>query len=102
MHLSYEVAQRIVDRVSAGLEEDVSVVDRSARILASTNPALIGTSPELAARALVARAPIEAGDSGKGVGVPLIYVDDIVGALVLHGLAQNRVDVARVSQAFAE
>ena len=102
MNMSSEVAQRIVARVAAGLDEGVSVVDRSARVVASTEPQLLGTLHELAARAITACAMVEAGDGVSDMSVPLVHADQVVGAMVLHGVAQNLAEVAHVSKAFAE
>jgi carbohydrate diacid regulator len=101
MILSSELAQRIVARVAAGLDQGVSVVDRAARVVASTDQQLIGTQFPAAAHAMTAAMPV-AGDTSDGISVPLIYLDDVVGALVLHRLAHNRSDIAYVSKAFAE
>lgn len=102
MKLNYDVARRIVARISAGLDEHVSVVDHAAHIVASTNPQLIGRLHELAARAMTTGAMVEASDANDGTSVPLIHVDEVVGALVLHDIARNHVDVAHIARAFAE
>ena len=102
MKLSYEVAQRIVARISAGLDEGVSIADHSAHVVASTEPLVIGTLQDLAARSIAAGAMVEASDGSDGMSVPLVHVDEVVGAMVLHGVTRNRMDVVHVAKAFAE
>jgi carbohydrate diacid regulator len=102
MILSNEVGQRIVGRISVGLHEGISVADHSARVVASTTPQLIGTTCNLAVRAIATGAMVEAADGNVGLSIPLIHVDKVVGAIILHGVARNRMDVAHVAKALAE
>lgn len=78
--LTVSVAQRIIDRVSAGLSLSVSVTTTTAEVLASTEPHRVGERSAVAAAILKGLAP-GLGDAGK----LLAYADRTVGVIVLHG-----------------
>jgi len=101
--LSGRTAQRIVDRVSSGLEHAISVAEPSGRVLASSDARLIGV------HASIALAAIAHGDLVKdehqqpgGLSVPLVYTDRVVGAIIIDDTSQYAHDIARVAKTLAE
>jgi carbohydrate diacid regulator len=94
--LSQLVAQRIIDRVSAGLSLPLSVTDTTARVLASTEPHFISMRLPSAAALLAGAAP-GASDAGK----LLAHADRTVGVIVLHG-AEAESQVLQVARTLAE
>jgi carbohydrate diacid regulator len=94
--LSQLVAQRIIDRVSAGLSLPLSVTDTTARVLASTEPHLIDARLPSAAALLAGAAP------GADDAVKLLaHADRTVGVIVLHG-AEPESQVLQVARTLAE
>jgi carbohydrate diacid regulator len=101
--LTEQIAARILDRLTASLDTQVSVATPSGRVLASTDPELVG------ARSLLARAAVQSGktvdapepDSG-GISAPLVFEDEIVGALVLHGDLVHGREMVGVVKTLAE
>jgi carbohydrate diacid regulator len=102
MKLSSAIAQRIVDRVATGLDMQLSVADATARIVASTTAELVGTWHAPAARAIATGAAVEDADGFIGIGLPLCYAGQVVGALMLNGAAQHRRELAQVSRSLTE
>lgn len=94
--LSRPVAERIIDRVSAGLNLAVSVADSTARVLASTERHRVGEQSPAAAALLAGAAP-DGGDAGR----PLAYADRTVGAIVLHSTSPDS-PVLQVASTLAE
>jgi carbohydrate diacid regulator len=101
--LSRRTAQRIVDRVSSGLEHSISVAAPSGHVLASSDARLVGV------HAAIAVAAIAGGDLVKdehqqpgGLSVPLVYADRIVGAIIIDDTSQHAHDIARVAKTLAE
>ena len=84
--LSEQIAARILDRLTASLDTQVSVATPGGRILASTDSELVGVRSSLARAAAQRGATVEAHEPEPGgVSAPLVFEDEIVGALVLHG-----------------
>lgn len=94
--LTIPVAQRIIDRVSAGLSLSVSVTTTTAEVLASTEPDLVGAQSPVAA-ALLAGVVSAPGAAGR----LLAYADRTVGAIVLHE-ADPESPVLQVARTLAE
>jgi carbohydrate diacid regulator len=101
--LSRQIAARILDRLTASLDAQVSVAAPSGQILASTNAELIG------ARSVLARAAAQRGETVDahepdpgGVCAPLVFEDQIVGALVLHGDLAHSHEIVGVVKTLAE
>lgn len=78
------VAQRIIDRVTTGLELAVSVTDGAGFVQASTDPSLVG-SRSLLAETLLAGAVLD----GDELGALLAYADCTVGVLLLHNAGHH-------------
>jgi carbohydrate diacid regulator len=103
MSLKQAIAQRIVERVSAGIGKPVSVTDTAGIALASSNAQLVGRFIACAARAIAERRLChDDGDQGALVCLPLTYVDATVGAIALHDSDSNDPSIGRVSQSLAE
>lgn len=102
MKLSPAIAQRIVDRVATGLDKQLSVADATARIVASTAADLVGSWHAPAARAIATGTVVEDADGFVGIGLPLCYAGEVVGALMLNDAAQHRRELAQVSRSLAE
>jgi carbohydrate diacid regulator len=103
MIVSVEIARRILDRVGATLNRQVSVTDRAGHVLASTDEQLLGMLHPLAKRAINAEATVEVEDGqSAGLGLPLVYADAIVGALVLADVSREGREFARLAKTLAE
>ncbi len=103
MQLTYEVAQRIVDWVALSFDVGVSVADTSARIIASTDPNLVGIAHPLATRAIARSESIEDGDiQFGGISIPIVSTNVIIGAIVLSDMSHRGRKIAYVSKALAE
>jgi carbohydrate diacid regulator len=102
MRLDRTVAQRIVERVATGLDKPLSVADASAHIVASTAPELVGGWCAPAARVIATKAVVEDADGFVGIGTPLCYGDQVIGALLLSDAAHHRRELAQVSKTLAE
>lgn len=98
--LSRELAQRVIDQVAPTLEFNINMMDPSGRIVASTDPARIG-SMHAVARTVAAGEPgivHEAGPASEraGVNLPLRLHGDIVGVLGVTGPPERVAPVAQV------
>jgi carbohydrate diacid regulator len=100
--LSDEIAARILKRLVASLDKQVSVAGPSGRILVSSDPQRVGVRHPLAIDALRAGAIVEAGEPDPGVSAPLVFEDAIVGALVLHDEPSHGREIVGVVRTLAE
>jgi carbohydrate diacid regulator len=101
--LSYEVAQRIVGRLSSSLHHGISVTDAGAHVVASTDPSLVGTYDLLAARAMATGKLIEDGVAEVGsISLSLVYADEVVGAVILNDRSQYAKELVSVAKTLAE
>jgi len=101
--LTSATAQRIFDRVATGLNKQVSIVDGSGRVLASTDAALVGRHLRVAERAIALGEAVEIGeDRSAAIGLPLVYADAVVGAIVLDDVSQQGQEIGRVAKTLAE
>jgi carbohydrate diacid regulator len=96
------VAQRIVDRISTGLDAPVSIADAAGQITASTTTNLVGAWSAPAARAVAAGELVENRDGVLTISVPLVYANQVVGALVFDDAPQHWKDLAQVARTLAE
>jgi carbohydrate diacid regulator len=101
--LTEQIAARILDRLTASLDTQVSVATPSGRVLASTDSELVGARSSLARAAAQRGETVDAHEPEPGgVSAPLVFEDEIVGALVLHGdLAHGR-EILGVVKTLAE
>src|SRR5262245_61527932 len=103
MTLTHNLAQRIVDWIAISFDTDASVADPSARIIASTDPNLIGRTHPVAQRALASGALSEGRDVQlAGSSLPIVFDDAIVGAIVLNDTSPRGRDIAYVAKTLAE
>jgi carbohydrate diacid regulator len=103
MALTHILAQRIVDWLAISFDVGACVTDRSARIIASTDPQIVG-SAHPTARCALARGALSAGGDGQraGIGLPIVYANTIIGALVLNDTSPHGREIALVAKALAE
>jgi carbohydrate diacid regulator len=101
--LTPDVADRIVVQAVAGIATDVSVTLPTARVIASSDPERVGICHPLARHA-VASGDVAVTEDGSepGVGIPLVYDDAIVGAVVLHVDPRRGREVIRIVRTLAE
>lgn len=103
LQLNHTIAERIVERLADQSDLLVCVTDRGGVVLASSEPALVGTRPERAARVLSSGQPDAEPRGGLvALGQPLCHADLPVGALLLERLAPEEVARARVYRTLAE
>jgi carbohydrate diacid regulator len=103
MSLKQAIAQRIVERLAAGLGKPVSVTDIAGSVLSSSDEQLTGRHIACAARAIAeGRLCHDDGDQSALVCLPLTYVDATVGAVVLHDVDPDDESIGRVTQSLAE
>lgn len=100
--LTEQVAERILDRLEASLSKQVSVAGPSGRVLASSDPGLIGARHPLALAAARTGQIVESGEPTGGVCAPLVFDDAIVGALVLHDDPDHGREIVGVIKTLAE
>jgi len=101
--LTPAVANRIVHRVSEGLATNASVTRRPGVIVASSEPSLVGSNAPAAVAVLDgASATSAAAASDSALACPLVYDDEIVGALVLHGDLAQLTSSMRLAKTLAE
>ncbi|MDN6168525.1 MAG: helix-turn-helix domain-containing protein [Micrococcaceae bacterium] len=98
--LSPELAQRVIDQVAPTLEFNINIMDPAGRIIASTDPARIG-STHAVARAVAAGEPGIVHDGASpaerpGANLPLRLDGKIVGVLGLTGPPERVSPVAQV------
>lgn len=98
--LSQELAQRVIDQVAPTLEFNINVMDPTGRIIASTDPARLG-STHAVARAVAGGEPGIVHDGGSpaerpGVNLPLRLGGEIVGVLGITGPPERVAPVAQV------
>lgn len=98
--LSRELAQRVIDQIAPTLEFNMNVMDRSGRIIASTDPARIGDLHAVA-RAVASGEPGIVHDGGSpteraGINLPLRLEGGIVGVLGITGPPERVAPVAQV------
>ena len=103
MRLNTDIARRIVDRVAAGLDKQVGVVDAAGRILASTDERLVGLRLPSAERAIERGAAVEDGEQLlAGISLPLTYAGAVVGAIVLGDMSPQGRELGQVARTLAE
>src|SRR5690349_8543920 len=101
--LSEQIAARILDRLTASLNMQVSVATPSGRVLTSTDPELVGARHALARDAVQRGETVDAAEPHPGgVSAPLIFEDEIVGALILHGDPAHGHEIVGVVKTLAE
>ncbi|MFB0835831.1 CdaR family transcriptional regulator [Arthrobacter halodurans] len=100
--LSRGLAQRVVDQVSPALAHNINVMDRAGIVIASRDPARIGTLHRGAREAAATGVPavIHAGEepagARPGVNLPLTLDGDIVGVVGLTGDPATVLPVAQI------
>lgn len=106
MYLSRDIAQRVVNRIAAGLARPISVTDATGRVLANTGHATIGAHLSSAARTIgTGNLCREVGDNDTILCLPITYGETTIGAVALHQIAGDEHDfhdIARISQTLAE
>lgn len=91
VRLSTSLAQRIVDELAPALQENLNLMDASGFIIASRDPARVGTlhpgAREAAMRNDVVHVHAETARPGErpGVNLPLTYRDRVIGVLGVTG-----------------
>jgi carbohydrate diacid regulator len=101
--LTEQIAARILDRLTASLDTQISVATPGGRILASTDAELVGTRSSLARTAARRGETVDAHEAdAAGVCAPLVFEDEIVGALVLHGDLAHGHEIVGVVKTLAE
>jgi carbohydrate diacid regulator len=101
--LSDQLATRILDRLTASLTAQVSVTAPSGRVLASTDPGLVGARHHLARAAAGSGEIVDSCEpTVGGVSAPLVFEEKIVGALVLHGDPAHGREIVGVVKTLAE
>jgi carbohydrate diacid regulator len=101
--LSDQIAARILDRLTASLDSQVSVAAPSGCVLASTDPELVGTRHTLARKTVRSGEIAEADEPRTGdVSAPLVFEDEIVGILILHGDPARGHEIVGVVKTLAE
>jgi carbohydrate diacid regulator len=100
--LSDRVAERILSRLVASLDQQVSVAGRSGRVLVSSEPRWVGAQHPLALDAVQSGQIVEATAPEPGVGAPLVFEDAIVGAVVLHDDSGHGRQIVGVVKTLAE
>ncbi len=96
MKLNQSIAERMVERFSDGVHGTISVVNPSATVLASTNPAFVGTCmPPLDSAAAT-------GISAESISLPIAYMNHVIGGIVIHTLRQHGEELAYVVKSLAE
>lgn len=99
MELTREVANRIIDRTDMEINQDISVTASDARVIASTDPNLVGTYHPLAAEAISKGEVVESTDeTTSGLGLPITYDNNVLGAIVLHEHPERGRDMAQLLQ----
>ena len=101
--LQRQVALRIVERVSAGVQKQIYITNSAADVVAGGEDAALGTRNDVAARAIagatLARAEAAA---GCALGLPLVHGGQIVGAIVLDNVSPQGEELAYTVCALAE
>jgi carbohydrate diacid regulator len=100
--LSDRIAARILNRLVASLDKHISVAGPTGRTLVSSDPQRVGQRHPLALGALRGGAVVERGEPDPGVSVPLVFEDEFVGALVLHGDPSHGREIIGVVKTLAE
>ena len=100
--LSDQIAERILNRLVASLDQHVSVAGRSGRMLVSSEPRWVGARHPIAVDAVRSGQIVEATEPEPGVGAPLMFDDTIVGAVVLHDEPRRGREIVGVVKTLAE
>lgn len=95
MKLDSVTAQHIIEQIASSLGADIWIVDRSAQVLASTQPHHLKTPPN----ALTSQ---DGPSQDHILSLPLHYADKEVGTLCIAGNAQENKEAAHVAQTLAE
>src|SRR5215216_2453305 len=102
MPLADNLAQQIVAWIATSFDVKVSVADPSARILASTDPSLVGRSHPLATHALMSSASNADDLQHTGVSLPIVAANAIVGAVVIDDSSPRGKAIAAIAKTLAE
>jgi carbohydrate diacid regulator len=101
--LTAEIAQRIVDRVASSLDKRLSVADATGRVLASTDAGLVGRRlPDVEQVVTIGERAQVGAQSPSGMCLPLVYLDQVVGAIVLDDTSPQGREIVRVAKTLAE
>jgi carbohydrate diacid regulator len=101
--LSHSAAQQIVERVTASLGLQVSVVDTASTVLASTKTMLVGTQiPPTQPTVGDARPGMDGGDQAGDISFPLVFANTAIGAVVIHDNGPQRMQLAPAAKALAD
>jgi carbohydrate diacid regulator len=100
--LTEHVAARIVSRITLSLAQSVSLADPSGRIIASSDTSLVESRPLVAVQALSSGRVEEANGQDPALSAPLMFDDDVVGALILHDQPDHGREVIGVVKTLAE
>jgi carbohydrate diacid regulator len=98
-----QIALRIVERVSAAVQNDIYVTDDATEVVASSAGRPPGIVHDVAARAIAdgVLARNETTD-GSMLGLPLVYSGHVVGAIILDAVAPHSEELAYMARALAE
>jgi carbohydrate diacid regulator len=100
--LTEHVAARIVSRITTSLGRSVSLVNRSGRIVASSTGGLVGFRSSVGVRAIESGQIEESDGRDPQLGVPLVFEDEVIGALILHDQLSHGRDIVGVVRTLAE
>lgn len=101
--LSQEIASRIVERISASIQQRIYVTDGAGAVIAGSDAAPPGVAREVALQAIADGAMVRRSNTGSSViGLPLVNGGQIAGAIVLDSVAPQSDDVAYMARTLAE
>ncbi len=94
MNLNSFVAQRIIDHVGDTLHQQISVVDGSNTVLASTTTQFVGKH--------IKQVADDQTDDSAHVSLPITYESQMVGGIVIHKHIDPSDDIAQMVKALAD
>ena len=101
--LPRQIAARIVERVSAGVQKPIYVTDEAAEVVASSDETMLGSTHEVAARAIRDESLVSgAAAAGTTLGLPLVHGGQVVGAIVLDNVASQSEELGYMARTLAE
>jgi carbohydrate diacid regulator len=101
--LTHHLGQRIVDWLAISFDADASVADLSARIIASTDPHLVGRMHPLARRAIACGALSEDDTTQfAGISIPIVCANTVIGAIVLNDTSPRGPEIASAAKTLTE
>lgn len=100
--LSRLVAQRIVERVAAGMKTPVFVTDETGQVIASRDGSQLGVLHTIAAQAIAAGTRVHDHTRQSLAGMPLVHGSHIVGAIVLADIGEQGEELGYLARALAE